>query len=184
MLLKRLYIFLLLSVAACNLGAAPMKLASGGKALVRIVVADKPGRFDGFAAEDLKKYLGGMAGAEFTVVNESDLAAGEAAIYIGNTKTAEKHSLSSEKFDREEWQIRSVDDKSVVVTGGRPIGAFYGAWSLLNHFGCYALTWDQDAVPNVPELTYDGFEERRKPSFSSRMIFDNQLRFYSQYKSL
>ncbi|MBO4345053.1 MAG: DUF4838 domain-containing protein, partial [Victivallales bacterium] len=163
-------------VVLCTLSdvaAAPMKLASGGKALVRIVVADKPGRFDGFAAEDLKKYLGGMAGAEFTVVNESDLAAGEAAIYIGNTKTAEKHSLSSEKFDREEWQIRSVDDKSVVVTGGRPIGAFYGAWSLLNHFGCYALTWDQDAVPNVPELTYDGFEERRKPSFSSRMIFDN-----------
>ncbi len=153
--------------------AAPLKLATGGKALVKIVVADKPGRFDGFAAEDLRKYLGAMAGAEFSVVKESELPQGAAAIYVGLTNFATKNGMAAEKYGREEWQIRSVDDKSLVVAGGRPIGAFYGAWSLLNHFGCYAITWDQDAVPKVPELTYDGFEERRKPSFSSRMIFDD-----------
>ena len=154
--------------------AAPMKLASGGKALVKIVISEKPGRFDGFAAEDLQKYLGGMAGAEFSVVKESELPKGASAIYVGLTDFAAKNGLGAEKFGKEEWRIKSVDDKSLVITGGKPIGAFYGVWSLLNHFGCYAITWDQDAIPKVPELTYDGFEEQRKPSFNSRMIYDNQ----------
>ena len=154
--------------------AAPLKLASGGKALVKIAVAEEQNQFDKFAAEDLQSYLGRMAGAEFAVVKESELAAGEAAIYIGNTMEADKHGLSSDKFEREEWQIGSVDDKSLVVTGGRPIGAFYGVWALLNHLGCYAITWDQDAIPNTPELVYDGFEERRKPAFGGRMIYDGQ----------
>ena len=170
----RLLSAIMLMAASLAATAAPMKLASGGKALVKIVISEKPGRFDGFAAEDLQKYLGGMAGAEFSVVKESELPKGAAAIYVGLTDFAAKNGMGAEKFGKEEWRIKSVDDKSLVVTGGKPIGAFYGAWSLLNHFGCYALTWDQDAIPKVPELTYDGFEEQRKPSFSSRMIFDNQ----------
>ena len=154
--------------------AAQMKLASGGKAFVKIVVAEKPGKYDGFAAEDLQSYLGRMAGAEFAVVKEAELAKGEAAIYVGLTEFAAKNGMGAEKYGREEWQIKCVDDKSLVVAGGKPIGAFYGAWSLLNHFGCYALTWDQDAIPKQNELTYDGFEERRSPSFTSRMIYDGQ----------
>ena len=35
------------------ISAAPLKLASGGKAFFKIAVAEKPGKFDGFAAEDL-----------------------------------------------------------------------------------------------------------------------------------
>ena len=171
---NRLSAFLLLSFAVYVFGGAPMKLASGGKALAKIVVSETAGKFDGFAAEDLASYLGRTAGTEFAVVKESELADGEAAIYIGNTKAAERLGLSADKFDREEWQIKSKDDKCLVITGGRPIGAFYGAWALLNHFGCYAVTWDQDAIPNKPELAYDGFEERRKPSYMSRMIYDNQ----------
>ena len=163
------------TVLALGLWAAPSKLASGGKPLVKIAVGAEQNLYDKFAAEDLASYLGRMAGAKFAVVNETELADGEAAIYLGNTAKAMANGLSSDKFDREEWQIKCVDDKSIVVTGGRPIGAFYGVWSLLNHFGCYAITWDQDAIPNKPELAYDGFEERRKPSFMSRMIYDNQV---------
>ena len=163
----------LIMAASLAATAAPLKLASGRKALVKIVVAEKQGRFDGFAAEDLQSYLGRMAGAEFAVVKESELAKGEAAIYVGMTDFAAKNGLGAEKFGREEWRIKSVDDKSLVISGGKPIGAFYGVWSLLNHFGCYAITWDQDAIPKVPELTYDGFEEQRKPAFRGRMIYDH-----------
>ncbi len=155
--------------------AAPLKLASEGRALVKIVVAEKPGKFDGFAAEDLQSYLGRMAGAEFAVVKETELKVGESAIFVGQTDFAAKNGMATDKFDREEWQIRLVDDKSLVIAGGRPIGAFYGVWALLNHLGCYAITWDQDAIPEKHELTYDGFEEQRKPSFMSRMIYDNQV---------
>ncbi len=162
-------------IASCAFAvASPLKLASGGKALVKIAVSSEQNKFDYFAAEDLQSYLGRMAGAEFSVVKESELANGEAAIYIGNTAKAASLGFLSEKYDREEWVIKCPDDKSLVIMGGRPIGAFYGVWALLNHLGCYALTWDQDAIPKNTELVYDGFEEQRKPSFSSRMIFDNQ----------
>ncbi len=164
-----------LAAASAVVYAAPMKLASGGKALFRIAVAEEQNLFEKFAAEDLQSYLGRMAGAEFGVVKESELPNGASAIYVGSTARAAALGLTEDKFDREEWQIRCVDEKSLVIAGGRPVGAFYGVWAVLNHLGCYALTWDQDAIPNAPELTYDGFEERRKPAYGSRMLYDNQV---------
>ncbi len=169
-----LSVVLSLMTVASMISAAPLKLASGGKALVKIAVTAKQNQFDKFAAADLASYLGRMAGAEFAIVNESELAKNEAAIYVGRTAKAEALGLTEDKFEREEWCIKSPDDKSIVITGGSPIGAFYGSWALLSHFGCYAVTWDQDAIPNLPELTYDGFEEQRKPVFGGRMIYDGQ----------
>ena len=168
-----------LSVIAiiCTAEAAPLKLASGGKALFRIALAEEQNKFDKFAADDLASYLGRMAGAEFQVVQEAELPNGASAIYIGQTRKAAKLGLDAGEFGREEWCIKCPDDKSLVITGGLPVGAFYGAWAVLNHLGCYALTWDQDAIPNNPELTYDGFEERRKPAFDGRMIYDRQAGF-------
>ena len=174
MLKRTLSVVLSVMTIAGVLSAAPMKFASGGKALVRIAVAAEQNQYDKFAAADLASYLGRMAGAEFAVVKETELPKGEAAIYLGRTAKAATLGLTEDKFEREEWCIKSPDDKSLVVTGGSPIGAFYGAWALLNHFGCYAVTWDQDAIPNLPELVYDGFEEQRKPAFGGRMIYDGQ----------
>ena len=59
------------AAATAVISAAPLKLASGGKALFRIVVAEDQNQLDKFAAEDLQSYLGRMAGAEF-----ADLTAG------------------------------------------------------------------------------------------------------------
>ena len=156
------------------LSAAELKLASGGKALFKIVLPEQHNKFDVFAAEDLQSYLGRMAGASFQVVKETELASGEAAIYLGQTQAAAKLGLSVEKFAREEWCIKCNGDNSLIIAGGQPIGTFYGAWAVLNHLGAYALTWDQDAIPHKPELLYDGFEELRKPAFGGRMIYDHQ----------
>ena len=176
MLKNTLSLVLGVLVATSTAFAAPsLKLASGGKALFKIAVAAEQNRLDEFAAEDLQSYLGRMAGAEFAVVKESELPKGASAIYLGRTAKAASLGLSSEKYGREEWVIKCPDDKSLVITGGRPVGAFYGAWAVLNHLGCYPLTWDQDAIPKAPELTYDGFEEQRKPAFGGRLIYDRQI---------
>ena len=165
-------VLLLAGMAVC---AGNLKLASGGKALFKIATGEPMAKFDQFAAEDLQRYLGGMAGAEFQVVKESELAPDEAAIYLGQTKAAEKLGLAVDTFAGEEWCIRTLGEKGLVITGGLPIGTFYGTWAVLNHLGCYALTWDQDAIPSSPELIYDGFEEQRKPVFGGRMIYDHQV---------
>ena len=156
------------------LSAAPLKLASGGKAFFKIAVPAEQNQLDKFAAADLANYLGRMAGAEFSVVNEAELPKGASAIYLGRTQKAAALGLDAETFEREEWCIKCADGNSLVITGGRPVGAFYGVWALLSRFGCYAVTWDQDAIPNLPELVYDGFDERRKPAFGGRMIYDGQ----------
>ena len=155
------------------LSAAELKLASRGKALFKIALPEQQNKFDVFAAEDLQSYLGCMAGASFQIVKEAELTSGEAAIYLGQTQAAAKLGLSTEKFAREEWCIKCKGDNSLIITGGQPIGTFYGAWAVLNHLGAYALTWDQDAIPHKPELLYDGFEEQRKPAFGGRMIYDH-----------
>ena len=168
-------VVMLLLMCGMTAFSANLRFASGGKALVKIATGEPMAKYDAFAAEDLQRYLGGMAGAEFQVVKEADLAPGEAAIYLGQTKAAESLGLKAESFAREEWCIRCMGEKGLVITGGLPIGTFYGVWAALNHLGCYALTWDQDAIPNQPELSYDGFEEQRKPVFGGRMIYDHQI---------
>ena len=59
-------------------------------------------------------------------------------------------------FQDEEWCIDSPDGKQLILTGARPIGGFYAAWSFLNRLGCYALTWDQDAIPQDADLVILG----------------------------
>ena len=160
----------LLAAALTGLQAAekPFELARNGKAACVIALPDKPGKFDRMAAEDLQNYLNRMTGAKFAVVPESKVAGN--AVYVGKTKAAAEEAFPA--FKAEEWCISSPDGRRLILTGGKRIGGFYAAWALLNKLGCYALTFDQDAVPESPDLVYNGAFERKKPLFDGRLIYD------------
>ena len=176
--MKKLLIGLLfagISVLGGNLPSSgdrpqiPYPLARGGRALCSIVLPENAQEFTRMAAEDLKYFLGAITGAEFAVVPESRFQG--RGIYLGASAAAARSGLKN--FKPEEWCISSPDGKQLILTGGGRIGTFYAVWSLLNQFGCYALTYDQNAIPRLSSLEYCGKFERKQPAFAGRLIFDS-----------
>ncbi|MBO4345085.1 MAG: DUF4838 domain-containing protein [Victivallales bacterium] len=157
------------SLICVGVAAFAFDFAKDGKALCSIAVADAPNKFEEMAAKDLQEHLGKMTGASFAVVNESE-AKGN-AIYLGRTKFAGANGVDFNGFAKEEWMLKTVGD-SVVVSGGRPIGTFYGVWALLTKLGCWPLTMEQTIIPSKPTLSLQDFDERRAPSFAGRAIYD------------
>ena len=144
----------------------PFEIAENGKARCVIALSENANKFDKFAAADLQEYLGKITGATFEIVSEKQVSGN--AIYVGETLPAKKF----QPFKDEEWCISSADGKQLILTGGKRIGGFYAVWDFLNELGCYALTYEQDAVPVNKNLTYSGKFIRRKPAFDGRLIYD------------
>ena len=159
----------LICLVCVGIAAFAFDFAKDGKALCAIAVADGQNRFEEMAAKDLREFLGKMSGAKFEIVKESD--AKGAAIYVGRTAFAAANGVDFSGFAKEEWMLKSVDD-NLVVCGGRPIGTFYGVWALLTKLGCWPLTMEQTLVPERRTLSAQSVDERRKPSFAGRAIYD------------
>ena len=167
MMLKKILILTVLPLIVS--GAVvhkPFEIAENGKAKCVIALSENANKFDKFAAADLQEYLGKITGATFEIVSEKQVSGN--AIYVGETLPAKKF----QPFKDEEWCISSADGKQLILTGGKRIGGFYAVWDFLNELGCYALTYEQDAVPVNKNLTYSGKFIRRKPAFAGRLIYD------------
>ena len=147
---KRVLLFLLMPLMLFAAGK-PFAIAKNGKAQCVIALAESANKFDKMAAQDLQKYLGAITGAKFEIVSEKQVKG--KAIYVGETLPAKKFK----PFKDEEWCISSADGKQLILTGGKRIGGFYAVWDFLNELGCYALTFDQDAIPSDRNLTYIKF---------------------------
>ena len=160
----------LLMFLSC-LSGGEISFAENGKAQCLIALPDKPTGFERNAADDLSSYLGQMTGAKFTVLPESKIPAGKSVIYVGQTNYARKQNIRFDQLSAEEWVIKTAGN-NLILSGGKPIGSFYAVWTLLNQFGCYCLTWDQDTVPNHKTLKREIRPEQSKPSFSGRFIYN------------
>ncbi len=91
---------------------------------VTIVLADSPIPAEQTAAEELRTYLGKIIGAPCTIVPETKAAA--PAIYVGPTALARQAGIDCGQLGKEEWILRASDG-NLIVAGGRPRGALYGA---------------------------------------------------------
>ncbi len=145
--------------------------AKDGKPLCVIVVSGQPNELEKMAADDLKEFLGKMTGAQFRIVPEKD-APDTPAVYLGQTAFAAKNKIDFGKLGAEEWVIRSAG-KNLIVSGGRPVGSFYGVWALLKKLGCYPLTMDQTVIPSRKTLSISNPDEQKKPAFEGRLIFND-----------
>lgn len=119
-------ILALLIGAAC--GAAPddsVALAVDGKPTSVIVIADEPSAAARRGAEDLRMWLEKMSGATVPVVAESKVAADNKAalILVGDTQRTRALGIEADKFDLEEFVVRTFP--GVLVLAGddkRPDG--------------------------------------------------------------
>jgi Domain of unknown function (DUF4838) len=166
-------VFLLLLSAGTRASAAdPVTLATGGKALHAVVVAE--GTSDGVheAAETLAEYLGRMARAEF-VVAPGD---GSSGIAVGMPEDFPELGVA-DRFDtadirhREEYLLRSHAD-GLWVMGATDLAVQHAVWDLLYRLGHRQFfpgdTWE--IVPELDSLTI-AVDTFKRPAYLSRRIW-------------
>ena len=156
------------------------RFVRGGQAACTIMLPVEPSEFEKRAAEDLQSFLKQMSGAEIKICPEGTQSK-LPAIYIGQTRFAASKGADHQKLGKEEYQIIPAG-RDLAVTGGRPIGSFYGVWRLLNRLGVWSLSMEQDVVPQRKDAALDIKAEKHAPTFSSRIIYDGLPIHYKAVK--
>ena len=159
---------------------ADFQFVRNGQAACVIVLPEQPPEFEKQAAEDLQSFLRQMSGAEIRILSEG-AKSGLPSVYIGQTRFAAQNGADFGKLGDEEYQIIPAGS-DLAVTGGRPIGSFYGVWRLLNRLGVWSLSMEQDVVPKKKDAALEIKAEKHTPPFSSRIIHDSLPIHYKAVK--
>ena len=134
----------------------------------RYLVTGEPlSRYEKTARTELKEFYRRMYGEELKEIPET-AAAGKPVIFLGRTDFAKKHGIHADGFDREEWELKPVDD-DVIIAGGRPVGVLYGVYRMLEQLGVAFLAPDVTSIPQQPDFRIRA--ERAKPAFIGRVIY-------------
>ncbi|MEI6421652.1 MAG: DUF4838 domain-containing protein, partial [Lentisphaerota bacterium] len=148
------------------------QIAQAGKTDYVIVTGNAPTEAEKYAAEELKLYLKKITGAEFKTVSEKDTVGLDKAIYLGWTDYGKAKGIDYQSLGKEEWIIRTIDD-SLIICGGRLNGTLYGVYEFLEKFGgCAWLDERVEIVPKKPDFTLSAVDERGKPAFLMRTIYN------------
>jgi hypothetical protein len=155
-----------------RLVAGELAAARGGKAALSIVV--NRGRSqppEQTAAKELAETLGQMTGAKFQVLDEPQATAGTPAIYVGDTDFARAQGIDAAKLGPEESVLRTVGQK-VILAGGRPRGALYAVYELLDDtLGCRWYTPWCVSIPHRPTLLLPEMNRSVRPAYVYRHVY-------------
>ena len=149
-----------------------VRLAEGGKAAAVIVAAEDALRWEKTAAQELKKYLDLISGAEFAVVSPGKAPAGAARIHVG--PTAEARRLAGQV----DWPALGTDGiviktagRDLVLAGGRPRGTIYAVYTFLQDvLSCRWWTLEAEMIPRRATLTIPDLNVVYRPKLDFRCI--------------
>ena len=144
-----------------------LQLAAGVP--VFLVTGKSPSRLEKIAAEELQFFYQKIYGRKLTVIPESQ-AKGKSVIYLGNTSFAKTTGVDSSKADREEWILRTAGT-NLIISGGVPAGTLYGIYEVLERLGVAFIAPDETVIP-TDKPDFPVFNEKRKPAFEGRLIYD------------
>lgn len=152
---------------------AMISLSENGETRYAVALPASPSPAERNAAKELSEYLRKITGADFSIVEEGALPAGQNGLYIGDTKFAKDANVDVEKLGEEEWVITATPNRDVIITGGFPRGTLYGVYEFLEkHGGCLWLDSISEVIPANPSLTVPAnLDEKNKPAFSFRGIY-------------
>lgn len=150
-----------------------LQLASGGKALLPIVISAKASDRTKLAAKDLAEYLGRISGTTFEVQTGD----GRQGIVVGTlaefpTPSLDKSLAIVHGFDgREAYAIRTSKGR-LLLLGATDLGASHAAYRLLHELGCRWFFPDKawEVVPHAPDLSF-GQDITARPAILSRSIW-------------
>ena len=131
-----------------------------------IIGPENPTPAETTAIRELKHYLGKVLDGPLKVAGRPITA-----IYVGNTKAAEKAGIPPGAMKADAWKIRCLDDQ-LVIAGGGTAGTLYGVYAFLeNQIGIHWWTPDEESVPPKQEYNLPEGNLEWEPLFAGRDIY-------------
>jgi hypothetical protein len=155
--------------------AGDFAMAKYGTALAEIVVSEKAGETERFAAEELALFLHLMTGAEFRAelrAGGEDRSPMKNRFLIGlETAKGCGFPLPADTLGPEEILIQTAGP-DLVLAGGSPRGTLYAVYTFLEDIlGCRWWTAQATRIPWRPDLKIKPFEIRFNPPLEYREPF-------------
>lgn len=150
---------------------AEITLASRGKTDYRILLAASPTSQDRKAAEDLKRWLDEMTGADFQTQIEDQAAKRGKIISLGRTHGIENLPGSDADLGRDGYAILQNGDSLFLIGGTRrgPINAVYAL--LEEDLGCRWYDRSSSQIPHMPDLKFRPVPRKYVPVLDIRDPF-------------
>jgi len=139
-----------------------------------IVLSLHPQPVETFAADELRKFIRLMSGAEIPVRSEPD--ASGVNVFIGSAVDRDKIGPADLGFDG--YIVRSAGS-NLYLAGARPHSCLYAVYHLLeHHLGCGFFD-DGDQVPRTDTIEIPVLNDLCKPRFQWRICFNCTQDHYS-----
>lgn len=174
-----------LSVGLVN-AETELQLASGGKARHAIFLDDDAIPAEITAAEQLRKYLNAVTGADFAIHRGEKPAGDLPLIHVGPGLHAR------ELLPDEDWESLGADGlvirtagEDIILAGGRPRGTLYAVFEFLEDaVGCRWWTPTEKWIPENPDLRVSVSPKRFVPPFAYREYFSTALRYHPEFATI
>ena len=172
----KLFYFCFLIIPLVLIACLPQNqliLANNGAENYIIVLPDNPTTIELTAANELKKHLDQITGAEFDIINESEADESKLQILVGDTERAKKLlpdlNVSSLPYD---GIIRETVGKNIILVGHPTRGTLYAVNTFLEE-ACGVRWWTsvESTIPDVKKLKIDMQHIRYAPALIYRESF-------------
>jgi pimeloyl-ACP methyl ester carboxylesterase len=141
-------------LAASALAAAPVVLVENGRSTYRICLSPQASAAEQRGAVELQRFLEEMSGARLTVATRCGSGPGIFLKY-------------APEFGAEEFTLKTVGP-NIVISGGRPRGVMYGAYTFLEKLGCRWFSSSLSRIPKRKTVRVEELDDRQKPAFEMR----------------
>lgn len=159
----------ILFVAVDSSAAAGIQITNGKSALAKIVIPDKAGPAERFAAQELSDYLHRISDARLAIVPESQ-GTNYPRLMVGATRAAEPVLAELRGADADTFTVRQVGG-DIVLVGASERATLYAVYDLLEReLGCRWLApgrvWEE--VPQQQRVTLSPVSRTERPGFRYR----------------
>jgi pimeloyl-ACP methyl ester carboxylesterase len=144
----------LLFLAASTLAAAPVVLIDNGRSAHQICVPPQATAAEQRGAAELQRFLEEMSGARLPVSHQCGSGPSIVLKYAA-------------EFGAEEFSLKTAG-RNIVITGGRPRGVMYGAYTFLEKLGCRWFSSSLSRIPKRKTVRVEELDDRQKPAFEMR----------------
>jgi len=154
------------------LGENPLRLVETGETRYRVVRPDAPTEVDQYAIEQWTGYMKAMTGADFVVIDGSELGPEEPAVFLGDSAAAWERLGRNPLAELEPQEhVARTHGEDLFLFGEGPHGSLHAAMEFLET----SMGWRwysrfvEPVLPEQPEVALPPFARIRGFDFAYRM---------------